>query len=239
MTANLSSDASARAARGQLTVRLSASPCEDGARGLQSLGLGHSRDGALYVPASYTPAEAAPLALCLHGAGGAGKHRIELWPAEADRAGVILLAPDSRGRTWDVLLRGYGPDIIFLSRALEHISQRYALNFARIAVEGFSDGASYALSLGVANGDLFEAVIANSPGFMHPLVRSGLARFYVDHGTEDTVLPIDYCSRLLVPQLRRVGYDVTYEEFEGGHRLPPPLARRSFDWWLQPGKPRP
>ena len=25
-------------------------------------------------------------------------------------AGVVLLAPESRGRTWDVLVDGYGPD---------------------------------------------------------------------------------------------------------------------------------
>jgi len=33
---------------------------------------------------------------------------------------------------------------------------------------GFSDGASYALSVGITNGDLFTHVIAFSPGFVAP-----------------------------------------------------------------------
>jgi phospholipase/carboxylesterase len=40
----------------------------------------------------------------------------------ADEAGVILLAPESRGRTWDVLVGGYGPDVEFIGRALDGCS---------------------------------------------------------------------------------------------------------------------
>jgi phospholipase/carboxylesterase len=35
-----------------------------------------------------------------------------------------------------------------------------------------------------------------------------------------------------VPALRGSGYDVTYEEFDGGHTVPPPVADRAFAWWL-------
>ena len=70
------------------------------------------------------------------------------------------------------------------------------------AVSGFSDGASYALSLGVANGDLFDSVIAFSPGVLAPRVSKGRPRFFVSRGTEDQVLPIGRTSRRLVPELR-------------------------------------
>jgi phospholipase/carboxylesterase len=43
------------------------------------------------------------------------------------------------------------------------------------------------------------------------------------------VLPIDRCSRRLVPELQRAGYDVTYEEFDGGHVVPPSVVERSLD----------
>ena len=76
--------------------------------------------------------------------------------------------PDSRGPPWDVLEGGYGPDVAFLDRALELTFSRCAIDPARIAAEGFSDGASYALSIGITNGDLFSHVIAFSPGFMAP-----------------------------------------------------------------------
>jgi predicted esterase len=86
----------------------------------------------------------------------------------ADEAGLVLLAPESRGTTWDVLRGGYGPDVAFIDRALEQTFGRYAVDPRRLAVGGFSDGASYALSLGITNGDLFGHVLAFSPGFMAP-----------------------------------------------------------------------
>ena len=75
----------------------------------------------------------------------------------ADRAGVAVLAADSRGTTWDAIRGGFGDDVAFLNRALEHVFGRLAVDPARVALGGFSDGASYAISLGLANGDLFPA----------------------------------------------------------------------------------
>jgi predicted esterase len=86
----------------------------------------------------------------------------------------------------------------------------YAIDPARVAIGGFSDGASYALSLGLTNGDLFSHVLAFSPGFMAPAGQEGSPRIFVSHGTRDAVLPIDRCSRRIVPTLRRAGYDVAY-----------------------------
>ena len=52
---------------------------------------------------------------------------------------------------------------------------------------------------------------------------------FVSHGTRDQVLPIERCSRRIVPTLRDDGYDVAYVEFDGRHEAPPavvtPLAR--------------
>jgi predicted esterase len=150
----------------------------------------------------------------------------------ADEFGLILLAPDSRLRTWDVLTGGYGPDIAVIDRALTDTFARYAIDSARIAAEGFSDGASYALSIGIANGDLFTHILAFSPGFIAPPGQEGTPRIFVSHGRQDQVLPINHCSRLFVPQLRRAGYDVTYEEFDGPHRTPPEIARMGVEWFL-------
>ena len=93
-----------------------------------------------------------------------------------------------------------------------------------MAVGGFSDGASYALSLGITNGDLFTHVMAFSPGFMAPAGQMGSPRIFVSHGTRDGVLPIDRCSRKIVPQLERADYDVLYREFDGGHTISPEIA---------------
>ena len=131
---------------------------------MQPLGLAGSRDGLVYVPESVSPGKAAPLVVHLHGAGGDARQMVPLLEEQADARGLVLLAPDSRGRTWDVILREYGPDVAFLDRALEQVFARHAVDPKRLAIGGFSDGASYALSLGLINGTLFTHVLAFSPG---------------------------------------------------------------------------
>ena len=48
----------------------------------------------------------------------------------------------------------------------------------------------------------------------------GKPPFLVTHGTDDTVLPIDATSRVIVPELRSRGYNVDYREFKGPHAVP-------------------
>ena len=203
--------------------------------GLQSLGLGVTRgDYLLHVPETYQTASPAPLMLWLHGAGG---HACDFLSPEqqsqADAAGMLLLVPTSKEYTWDVIVgRGrYGPDVAAIDRALESMFRRYAIDPTRIAVGGFSDGASYALSLGITNGDLFTYVLAFSPGFMLPAGQRGSPRIFVSHGTLDGVLPIDRCSRKIVPQLRHAGYGIRYREFEGDHAVPPDVTREAVGWF--------
>jgi phospholipase/carboxylesterase len=204
-----------------------------GASGLQELKLGGDRDGFVYVPAAAASGvRAAPLILMLHGAGGDARNAAPLLQRLADEFGVILVVPDSRGRTWDVVEGGYGADVEFIDRALSQTFGRHAVDASRVAAGGFSDGASYALSLGVTNGDLFTHVLAFSPGFISPGGRHGSPSLFVSHGTRDRILPIDRCSRRLVPQLQRTGYRVEYREFDGGHTVPPDIARESLDWFV-------
>jgi phospholipase/carboxylesterase len=141
-----------------------------------------------------------------------------------------LVGPDSRGRTWDVILDDYGPDVEFIDSVLAQVFGRYAVDPALVAAGGFSDGASYALSLGLTNGDLFHRIVAFSPGFISPAAMADKPRFYVSHGVHDDVLPINACSRRLVPALEQIGYEVLYHEFEGGHTVPPDIAQEAFDW---------
>jgi phospholipase/carboxylesterase len=198
--------------------------------GLKPLGLGSGRDGLIYVPAGYRPTEEAPLVLMLHGAGGDARSGISPFLDLADEAGLVLLAPESRGRTWDVLVGGYGSDVEFIDRALEQTFERLAVDAEKLAVEGFSDGASYALSIGLTNGDLFTHVIGFSPGFASPAAYRGKVRIFVSHGTRDGVLPIRDTSRRIVPRLEDADYDVLYREFDGPHTVPQSVAREALEW---------
>jgi len=200
------------------------------APGRTALGLGRGRDGLLHVPPAVQAGTPPALMVVLHGAGSSAARAIDLMAGLADEHGVLLVAPDSRGATWDVIRGGFGPDVAFLDAALEQVFATCPVDPGRVALEGFSDGASYALSLGIGNGDLFTHLIAFSPGFAAPVLQAGRPRILVTHGVHDAVLPIDRCSRRLVPALEGAGYDITYEEFDGGHVVPPELARQAVLW---------
>ena len=124
----------------------------------------------------------------------------------------------------------FDEDVAFLDRALEFVFARLAVDPARLAIGGFSDGASYALSLALANGDLFPRVVACSPGFVMSAPTQGRPRVFVSHGTADQILPIDQCSRVIVPRLRTMGYEVTYREFEGRHEMPADVLDEALRW---------
>ncbi|MBW3614604.1 MAG: hypothetical protein KY439_04740 [Actinobacteria bacterium] len=218
------------ARRGRLQARPS-TPAGQAPVGLQPLGLERDRGGLVFVPSRHRVDEPLPVVVMLHGAGGNAMGGLGPFLDRAEEAGVILLAPDSRGRTWDVLLGGYGPDVAFVDRALHQTFGRYAVDAHHVAVEGFSDGASYALGLGLANGDLFQRVIAFSPGFAPQSAPEGRPSVFVSHGVADNVLPIDRCSRRIVPALRDRGYDVRYREFAGGHDIPAAISEEAFAWF--------
>jgi phospholipase/carboxylesterase len=218
------------AAMGRLRARprRSASTTGPGA-GEQSLGLGRGRDGLLFVPRELPPRP--PLVVLLHGATGSAQGILRRLSGSGlpERFHAIVLATDSRQRTWDAIGGEFGPDVAFLDEALAWTFDRFAVDPTRVAIGGFSDGASYAISLGLINGDLFTHVMAFSPGFFVPGEPHGKPDIFVSHGKEDEILPIDRTSRRLVPRLRDLGYPVDYHEFDGPHTVPAAMAEAAFE----------
>jgi phospholipase/carboxylesterase len=200
--------------------------------GLHPLGLRPDRDAMLYIPESAQKREKAPLIVSLHGANRNADRGIELLRSLSDEHGFLLLAPASEDGTWDAILGSWGPDVDFINRSLARTFELSKVDPARIAMAGFSDGATYSLSIGLANGDLFSAVFGFSPGFIVPGERAGMPPVFISHGTLDPVLPIEVCSRRIVPGLKRLGYRVTYREFEGKHTLPPEVASEAMQWFM-------
>ena len=223
---------------GDVRLRFRPGPATGEAGGRdEPLGLGGERDGVLYVPDTAEPG--APLLVFLHGATGSGRGHMRAVLAAVDRYGVILVAPDSRsGGTWDLITQSrFGPDVAFLDQVLDAVVDRVDADTARLALGGVSDGASYALSVGLSNGDVFSTVIAFSPGFLAVPETVGRPRLFISHGTADPILPIDGCSRSFVPVLRDAGYDVMFREFDGGHTVPPEISDQGVRWWLESPPP--
>lgn len=70
----------------------------------------------MYIPKSYSMEKPAPVVVILHGAGGHAEGALQLISDFADVHGLILIAPESRGRTWDMILDRYGPDVEFINQ---------------------------------------------------------------------------------------------------------------------------
>jgi phospholipase/carboxylesterase len=184
--------------------------------------------GLFYVPHSYRPDEPLPLLILLHGGGHHASDWFGSYSQRAERGRFIVVAPDSFGRTWGST-GDYGPDVSRISSALAVVFSRYAIDPGRIIVGGFSDGASYALSLGLFNGDRIRGVIAFSPGYINGRQGRGHPSFFISHGLQDTMLPIDG-SRSYVALFRNAGYAIVYREFNGGHEVPPSLSDVAMTW---------
>lgn len=182
----------------------------------------------LVVPAE--PERPRPLLVFFHGAGGQGDALVPFAERAAAGRGFLVLLPTSVGSSWDVIRGGFGPDVAALDGALADVFAEHRVD--RVALGGFSDGGSYALSLGLSNGDLADTVLAFSPGFAAPSAQVGEPRIFISHGRADTVLPVDRCGRRLARVLGEAGYPVRYEEFPGGHVMPPDLVAAGVEWWL-------
>ena len=217
------------AADGRLTARPRAAVGKTPAEGRRVLGLDPRRDAVLQIPAQPDD-RPMPLFVLLHGAGGTGEGVLRRLGSAPDAAHVAVLAPDSRESTWDAIRGEFGPDVAFIDRALQRVFESASIDPERIAVGGFSDGATYALSLGLINGDLFHRIVAFSPGFLVDGAPHGKPAFFISHGTADPILPIDRCSRPIVSGLTGRGYDVTFREFDGGHEIPAGIARDGLRW---------
>lgn len=213
------------------------SSIQAGSAGLQKLS---GRNGLLYVPQNH--AGPLPLLILLHKSGGSPKEWFsgdESFAPYAEKGCFIILAPESPGVSWGTGPKNWGYDYVAVNRSLEEAFTRCAIDPTRLAIGGFSDGASYALSLGLANGDIFSYIVAFSPGYIvkaHARGRLGnhnevqIPFVYIAHGTADNVLPIASTSRIFVSSLKKNGYNVDFHEFSGSHHLSRQVADQAMAW---------
>lgn len=204
--------------------------------GLSKLGFSTFSNGILYVPESYSPEKAMPLVLALHGASGSSNNWIKYYNFHefAEQKGFIFAAVDSKYYTWDLILGGYGNDVSSINNALQYTFLHCKIDPDHIALCGFSDGATYTLSLGISNGEIFTHLMAFSPGFVtitEPL--AGKPKIFIAHGDNDHDLPVEGSRDIIVPNFIDMGYDVTYYEFRGGHQMKAPVSNMALDWFLE------
>ena len=211
-----------------------------GAGGTQTLSL-RDQQAFLLAPTTIDAAHAYPLVTLLHGAGRQDEIIARSLEGEADRRQALFLVPRSWQMTWDLIAGGDGEDLGFLSHCVDAIYRRYPIDPARQALIGYSDGASYALALGLSNPRVFAAVMAWAAGFLAidaENLRPGdpKPRIFLEYGTRDQLFPFDRVALPMKEALERLGYPLTFRADEGGIHWPSARFQAdALDWFLGAG----
>ncbi len=195
----------------------------------------------LLTPDEIDPERTYPLITVLHGAGRQDEQLSKVFRDEPERRQALFLIPRSALPTWDLITGSGRPDLDFLEYAYDLIYRRYPIDRDRQAILGYSDGASYALSLGLSNPELFSSVMGWAAGFKLVDVRElkptdPRPRIYLEYGTHDPVFPFEQIALPMRADLERLGYEVEFRVDEGGKHWPSgTFHTEALDWLLGSG----
>lgn len=200
--------------------------------GRHGLSFAEGREAVLVVPEDLPTDVPVPLLVMFHGAGGEANRVLPHLVPHARARRFLLLAPQSMFPTWDIVIGGHGPDLQRLQGALALVAEHFPIDPAHLAFAGFSDGGSYALSLGLTNGDVASHVIGLSAGFMNAFTQTGTPKFFLAHGRADRQLPIETSAHPHAKRLLEGGYDLTLQPFDGDHVIVPWVVARAVEFFL-------
>lgn len=216
------------------------SPLPPGTHSLNvPLGQEGERDTILIVPEGLDTGKPVKLLVMFHGAGGSAEKVLPFFKEHAEKNGFLLMLPQSTYPTWDLTIGGNGPDLERLERALEKVNSHFDLDKNHFGFCGFSDGASYSLSIGLSNGETVSHVIALSGGFMNLYVPRGRPLVFIAHSPEDEQLPMDTSGLYHYHELKKAGYDVEFLEFHGRHVIHPHVVEKAIRFYLDRSLNRP
>ena len=192
------------------------------------------------TPQAIEPGRAYPLVIVLHGAGRQDELLVRGVQAQRERHPAIYVVPRSQETTWDLVTGGPGVDLAFLDGVMASVYRRYRIDPARQVLVGFSDGASYALAVGLSNPRVFAAVAAWAAGFL-AIDAANLRpddpkpRVLLEYGTRDQLFPFEHVALPMKEAIERLGHPLDFRADEGGIHWP----RREFmadalDWAFTP-----
>ena len=198
------------------------------------------RDTLLIVPEGLDTTAPVKLLVMFHGAGGSAEKVMPFFKEHAEKNKFLLMIPQSTYITWDLTIGGNGPDLERLDRALDKVNSHFNLDRNHFGFCGFSDGASYSLSIGLSNGETVSHVIALSGGFMNLYVPRGRPLVFIAHSPEDEQLPMDISGLHHYKELKKAGYDIEFMEFHGRHLIHPHIVDKAMKFYLDrsPGRPQ-
>ncbi|MGQ9801382.1 MAG: hypothetical protein ACUVRL_06940 [Candidatus Saccharicenans sp.] len=178
----------------------------------------------IYLPVDYDPYEIYPVVVYFGGGDGRGDQALteayqELMKAD-EMAGYILAAPQAEGMWWE---EASTEGFVIMSR---EILSTYSIDTDRIYAAGTSNGAMATFFYGTHLADRFAGIFSNmgypvvkqsppeTPADGQVLKNLKNTPVYIVHGDSDSmVFPVG--SQRAYQTLRRLKYDVKYDEFPG------------------------
>jgi len=212
--------------------------------GFVTLEHGDSR-AVLLTPDEIEPGRLYPLVTVLHGAGRQDELLVRACRGEPAKREALFLVPRSFHPTWDLIACDERPDLDFLTFAYDLIYRRYPIDPARQALLGYSDGASYALAVGLSNPHVFRAVMGWAAGFLaldtaHLEADDPKPPVLLEYGTHDELFPFERVALPMRATLEQLGYPVEFRVDQGGRHWPSgTFQSEALDWFFSdPWQPR-
>ena len=186
----------------------------------------------LLIPELYNEKRKWPLVVALHGGFSRGRDIFWFWVREARSRGFLLLAPNSRGRTWALESED---EIVSIKQMIQQNLGRWQVDESRILLTGFSDGATYTLKCAMGEDPLFSA-FAPIAGMLPPvdLKKAQGRRIYQTHGALDWMFPMEKAERIHTT-LSRHGASIKFNPLENlSHTYPREINPEILEWF-EPG----
>jgi predicted esterase len=199
------------------------------------------------VPADFDSSRTYPLVIGLHGLGSRPEVFIGLWE-RFDKPQFIYASPQAQypyplgselGYTWH--FREAGSKVTAMSsdyvvRVLESLKKDYRIG--DVYLFGFSQGCAQAYVTGIRHHDLFKGLICfggwlDDDFLTEKILEAGKnLRVFIAHAEDDQTVQYESGTKAS-ETLERLGYDVAFHEFIGGHSVPQDPLREAQKWMFE------
>ena len=212
----------------------------------------------IQFPNDYDSEKALPLLISLHGGGSSYNSFKNLWNRfespqfimATPQAPYKWLMGDKIGYDWAAWPTG---DLVLMQKALkltsnyidnliQSLTDKY--NISEVYLMGFSQGSIITQVAGINNHDLLDGIIILSgPEINHPgkseivwpseetVQFANHLRVFIAHGKSDEIVDIEFANKSKV-QYEKIGYNVSFFEFEGGHEINVE-AMKEIEKWIK------
>jgi len=203
----------------------------------------------IMLPEDYDPEENYTLLIGLHGYGASPDSFIQLWE-RFDDPDFIYISPQAPypfsvgndiGYSWDTWHEDnedFLPQVttlteMYVSSLVKSMSEQF--NIDSVYLMGFSQGCGYTYMAGIHHHEQFDGLICFG-GWLDTdwitdenLEAATDLRVFIAHGTSDRMVEFESGTAARDLLLDK-GYDVTFHEFDGAHRVPEEALQAAQAW---------